>query len=226
LETLDNPIYKIASFEIIDLPLIRAAAQTGKPLVISTGMATLEEITDAVETVFATGNQQLTLLKCTSAYPASPKDANLKTMMDLQKRFGCSIGLSDHTTGNTTAIAAVTMGATFIEKHITLDKNNSVDGAFSLEPDQFTEFVTAIRQAEVIPGKIHYGVVGEDKTSYLHRRSLYVVQDIATGELLTPENIRSLRPGLGLSPKHYEQVMGKRAKSFLKRGQPLKKSDV
>lgn len=222
LEKMAVPAYKISSFEIIDLPLIRRAAATGKPLIISTGMATIEEIEDAVNTVGDSGNNQLVLLKCTSSYPADPADMHLRTIPDLSARFNIPCGLSDHTTGAAIPIAAVTLGACVVEKHFTLSRaDNTVDSAFSMEPAEFKEMVNEVRLVEKSLGSVHFGPSKRETESLSFRRSLFIVSDMRKGDVLTPENMRSIRPGQGLSPKHYDQVLGRRINRDVPKGTPL-----
>ena len=211
LEEIGNPIYKIASFENIDLPLIRRAAQTGKPLIISTGMATVAEIDEAVNTARKYGCKNLTLLKCTSNYPTTPEDSNLRTISHMKDLFNCKVGLSDHTLGIGVAIASVTLGATVIEKHFTLSRaDGGVDSAFSLEPDEMAQLVKECNVAYTALGKISYGITNQEKDSLKFRRSLYIVADMKAGDIITEENMRSIRPGLGLSPKYYDIILGKK----------------
>lgn len=222
LEKMHVSAYKIASFEIVDLPLIREIAEKGKPVIISTGMASLEEIDDAVKTVRSTGNNQIVLLKCTSAYPTPPEEANLRTIQDLAERFGVPIGLSDHTLGIAVPVAAVTLGACVIEKHFCLSRSKpGPDTAFSLEPTEFHAMVDAVRTAEKALGRVSYEQTASERASTVFRRSLFVVEDIAKGEELTRKNIRSIRPGHGLPPKELPQILGKRAKKRIERGTPL-----
>lgn len=222
LEAMDVPAHKVASFEIVDLPLIRRIAETGKPLIVSTGMATLAEIEAAVETVRATGNNQLALLKCTSAYPSPPEAMNLRTIPHLAETFGVPAGLSDHTLGIAVAVAAVALGACVIEKHFTLSRDEpGPDSAFSLEPDEFRAMVDAVRTTERALGWVRYGAGEHEKASRVFRRSLFVVEDVAQGEAFTPQNLRSIRPGDGLPPKHLPEILGRRATRPLERGTPL-----
>jgi N-acetylneuraminate synthase len=222
LESLDVPCHKIASFENTDLPLIRRVARTGKPVIISTGMASADEIADAVAAVRAEGNEQLVLLRCVSAYPASPSEANLLSIPDMRERFGCQIGLSDHTMGVGVAAASVALGATVIEKHFTLRRaDGGVDSAFSLEPDELKALVTETGNAWQARGKVRYGVSNSEEGSVQFRRSLYVVADLKPGDVLSSANVRAIRPGLGLSPKHTDAVLGRRAKVAIARGTPL-----
>jgi N-acetylneuraminate synthase/pseudaminic acid synthase len=222
LEKLGAPAYKIASPEITDIPLIKRAAETGKPVIMSTGLATLEDTELAVETVRKTGNKQLILLKCTSAYPTPLDQANLANIPDLAKRFNCIVGLSDHTEGTLVPVVAVAMGAKVVEKHFTLSEiGNTVDSFFSLDQDDFGKMVTDIRNTEKAIGKISYEIAPAAKVSLLGRRSLYVAKDIKKGEKLTPENVRSVRPSLGLHPKYYYEVLNGTAKRDLKFGDRL-----
>ncbi len=220
LEKMDVPAYKIASFELVDIPLIEYAASKGKPLIMSTGMATLEEIEDAVKA--AKSASGLALLKCTSAYPAPPEESNLRTIPDLASKFGVVPGLSDHTRGIAVPVAAVALGACIIEKHLTLSrKMPSPDSAFSLEPEEFREMVSEVRVAEKSIGRVFYGTTREEEKSRVFRRSLFAVRDIKAGETLTGENIRSIRPGHGLPPKFLKEIVGKKAKADIKKGTPL-----
>jgi pseudaminic acid synthase len=222
LESLGVPAYKIASFENTDLPLIRRVAATGKPLIISTGMATVAELDEAVRAARAAGCEQLVLLKCTSSYPASPENSNLRTIPHLRELFGCEVGLSDHTMGNGGAVAAVALGASVIEKHFTLRRaDGGVDSAFSLEPEEMKALVVETERAWQSLGCIAYGPTKSEKASAVFRRSLYIVRDIAAGETLTTENVRAIRPGLGLAPKYLDNVLGTRIRQPLKRGTPL-----
>ncbi|MCG6157321.1 pseudaminic acid synthase [Rubinisphaera margarita] len=210
LEAMDVPAYKIASFELVDIPLIRRVAATGKPLIMSTGMASIDEIDDAVTAARDAGAKEIALLKCTSAYPALPEDANLLTIPNLATRFGVIPGLSDHTLGTTVPIAAVTLGARVIEKHFTLARSDGgPDGAFSLEPAEFREMVDAVRIAEKALGEVSYRRSAAEEGSLKFRRSLYVVKDVKAGETITTQNVRSIRPADGLSPKHWDTVMGR-----------------
>ncbi|MDX1612558.1 MAG: pseudaminic acid synthase, partial [Candidatus Thermoplasmatota archaeon] len=223
LEKMEVPAHKIASFEIVDLPLIDRVARTGKPIIMSTGMATLAEIEDAVRTVQEAGNEQLSLLKCTSAYPAPPEEMDLRTIPNLSETFGIVAGLSDHTKGITAPVAAVALGARIIEKHLTLDRDEPTpDSAFSLEPKEFREMVQAVRTAEKALGKVRYGQGEKESRSAVFRRSLFIVEDVEEGETLTTENVRSIRPGNGLPPKHLSEVLGSRATRSIPRGTPLR----
>lgn len=222
LETLDVPSYKIASFENADLPLIRKAAATGKPLIISTGMATLAELDETVRAAREAGCRDLILLKCTSTYPASPENSNVHTIPHLRELFGCEVGLSDHTLGVGAACAAVAMGATVIEKHFTLSRaEGGVDAAFSMEPQEFAQLRQETERAWQSLGRVQVGPTAAEQPSLVFRRSIYVSQDIPAGGQLSPENIRIIRPGFGLAPKYFETVLGKRVNRAVKRGTPL-----
>lgn len=222
LERMQVPAYKIASFELVDLPLIRLAAATGKPLIISTGMGTQQEIAEAVAAAREAGAGGLVLLKCTSSYPAAPEEMNLRTIPDLAERFDAAVGLSDHTTGVAVAAAAVSLGACVVEKHLTLRRaDGGPDAAFSLEPHEFKQMVGAIRTVERALGRVQYGASEREKASLRYRRSLFLSEDVAKGDILTAANVRSIRPAQGLAPKHYEQVLGRRAASAAKAGTPL-----
>lgn len=210
LEELEVPAYKIASFELVDLPLIRKVAQTGKPLILSTGMATLGEIDDAVRSAREVGCVDLVLLRCTSTYPASPENSNLLTIPHLRQLFDCSVGLSDHTMGIGAAVAAVALGATVIEKHFTLSRaDGGVDAAFSLEPAELRALVEETRRARQALGTVAYGPSAAEEKARLRRRSLYIAEDLEPGDILTPQNLRRIRPGHGLSPKYYEEILGR-----------------
>lgn len=222
LETLGVPCYKIASFENTDLPLIKRVAATGKPMIISTGMATVAELELSVTTAREAGCKDLVLLKCTSTYPAEPVNTNLQTIPHMRELFGCDIGLSDHTMGVGASVAAVALGACVIEKHFTLNRaEGGVDAAFSLEPEELASLVVETRRAFDALGQVRYGPTTAEKTSIVFRRSLYVVKDIAAGEVLSPENVRAIRPGLGLAPRHYDSVVGKNARTSIKAGTAL-----
>lgn len=219
LEGLNCPVYKIASFELVDIPLIKKVASTGKPIIMSTGMATIDEIQEAVNCAKESGCKDLVLLKCYSNYPANPANSNLLTITDMRKRFGCEIGLSDHTLGIGVPIASIALGATVIEKHFTLSKKDGgVDSSFSLEPFEMKELVRETRKAWQALGKINYGPIGEEVKSLVFRRSVYAVKDIKVGEVLTSENVKVVRPGLGLSPKYYKDILNKQAKRDIARG--------
>ena len=222
LETLDVPCYKIASFENIDVPLIRAVAATGKPLLLSTGMASVAELDAAVQTARAAGARELLLLRCVSAYPAPVAASNLRALDTLRARYGCLVGLSDHSLGTTVAVAAVARGAVLIEKHVTLARDAAaVDGAFSLEPPELGRLVAETRSAWTALGDGTIGCGARERASLAHRRSLYVVADVAAGMPLTPANLRAIRPGLGLAPEHYDAVLGRCVTRDVPRGTPL-----
>jgi pseudaminic acid synthase len=222
LENLNAPAYKIASFEAVDLPLIKYVAGTGKPMIISTGMADMEEIQEAIDAARTGGCKELAILHCVSGYPAPPEDYNLRTIPDMIERFGLVTGLSDHTLDNATAVASVVMGAAIIEKHFTLDRNGGgPDDSFSIEPKELHELCTYSKTAWSALGTINYQKKSSEQANLKFRRSLYVVRDIAAGELLTEQNIKSIRPGYGLAPKHLDSVLKKRAKYALKTGTPL-----
>ncbi len=222
LERLNVPAYKIASFEIVDVGLIARVARTGKPMIISTGMATLEEIQEAVEAARSAGATELALLKCTSAYPAPPEESNLITIPDMVARFGVPVGLSDHTLGAVVPIAAVGVGAAIVEKHLTLSRaDGGPDGGFSLEPDEFRQMVEGIRIAERALGRVSYEPSESDAPSRILRRSLFAVRDIAAGEPLSDENVRSIRPGHGLHTRHLPEIVGKLAARDIERGTPM-----
>lgn len=222
LETLDVPAYKIASFECIDLPLIRKAASTGKPMIISTGMATIPEIGEAVEVARSAGCKDLVLLKCTSTYPASPNNTNLRTIPHMRDLFGCEVGLSDHTMGIGAAVAAVTLGATVIEKHFCLSRDEGgVDASFSLEPDELKSLVVETERAWQAIGDIRYGPTQAEEKARLRRRSLYIGEDMQAGDVLTPVNLRRIRPGYGLEPKFYDILLGRRVARSVKKGTPV-----
>ncbi|HIK29530.1 MAG: N-acetylneuraminate synthase family protein, partial [Oscillatoriaceae bacterium SKW80] len=197
-------------------------AETGKPIIMSTGMATLAELDEAVRTIRATGNDQIVLLKCTSTYPAEPTDSNLRTIPHLKELFGCEVGLSDHTLGIGVAVAAVALGATVIEKHFTLSRaEGGVDAAFSLEPHEMKLLVEETQRAYQALGRVQYGPTEAEKKSLVYRRSLYFVKDMAAGEIITPECMRSIRPGYGLPPKYYDVLLGKRVNQAIERGTPV-----
>jgi N-acetylneuraminate synthase len=222
LESLDVPCYKIASFEMTDLPLIRKVATTGKPMIISTGMATVAEIDETIRTARQAGCQDIILLKCTSTYPATPENTNLMTMPHMRDLFACQVGLSDHTMGIGVAVASIALGATVIEKHFTLSRaDGGVDSAFSLEPAEMKALVTECEQAYQALGQVNYGPTQAEQASLRHRRSLYVVEDIQAGELFTENNVRAIRPGLGLSPKYLDVVIGRQVQKSVRRGTPV-----
>ncbi len=222
LEDMFVPAYKIASFEVVDLPLIEKIARTGKPIIMSTGMATLAEIDEAVQTIRNAGGQQLALLKCTSAYPAMPEEMHLRTIPHLAAAFGVAVGLSDHTLGIAVPVAAVALGACIVEKHFTLSRAVAgPDSSFSLEPHEFKAMVDAVRVTEKALGDVSYTVSEREVASRVFRRSLFVVQDIQAGDEFTPENVRSIRPGHGLAPKYLSLVLGRKATRAIERGTPL-----
>jgi N-acetylneuraminate synthase len=222
LEKMGVPVHKVASFELVDLPLIEKMARTGKPLILSTGMATLEEIEEAVKVARAAGARQIALLKCTSAYPSPAEEMNLRTIPDLAQRFQVPVGLSDHTMGIAVPAAAVALGACIVEKHFTLSRAvPGPDSAFSLEPDEFKAMVDAVRTAERALGDVHYGASGEEAKSRVFRRSLFVVEDVKAGEKFSEQNVRSIRPGSGLHTRHLKEVLGRTAARDIPRGTPL-----
>ncbi|HEX5635961.1 MAG TPA: pseudaminic acid synthase, partial [Gammaproteobacteria bacterium] len=222
LENLAVPCYKIASFENTDLPLIRRVAATGKPLIISTGMATVGELDETVRAAREAGCRDLILLKCTSTYPATPANTNILTIPHLREMFGCETGLSDHTHGVGVAVASVALGASVIEKHFTLDRSDGgVDSAFSMEPAEMAQLVMESERAWQALGQVSYGPTESEKKSLQFRRSLYACADIAAGELLTIKNIRAIRPGLGLPPKYMDVCLGRKAQVDIKRGTPI-----
>jgi pseudaminic acid synthase len=222
LEKFAPPAHKIASFELVDHALLRKVAATRRPVILSTGMATLDEIREAVAALRAAGCRELALLKCTSSYPAPAAEANLRTISDLASTFDCPVGLSDHTLGIACPVVAVSLGACLIEKHFTLSRSTpGPDSAFSLEPAEFAEMVRAIRTAEAALGSVHYGLSPAEEKSRVFRRSLFAVADIAAGERFTEQNVRSIRPGLGLPPKELPRLLGRRAARAISRGEPL-----
>jgi pseudaminic acid synthase len=222
LENLGVQLFKIASFEIVDLPLIKRVAETRNPIIMSTGMASIEEIAEAVDTIRSTGNNQIVLLKCTSTYPSSPQDSNITTIPHLKDLFNTEVGLSDHTLGIGVAIASVALGCSIIEKHFTLSRaDGGVDSAFSMEPDEMRLLVQESKKAYHSLGHIHYGPTETEKKNLKFRRSLYVVQNLKQGELITGQNVRSIRPADGLLPKYLHIVLGRKAKFDIKRGTPL-----
>jgi N-acetylneuraminate synthase len=227
LEDLDVPVYKIASFENVDLPLIRRVAETGKPTIMSTGMATLGEIDEAVRAFRDAGGKQLALLACTSSYPAPPEEMHLRRIPHLAETFGVVSGLSDHTLGTEVPVAGVALGARIVEKHLTLSREEEgPDSDFSLEPREFAKMVHAVRKTESASGRVQYETTKKESESEQFRRSLFVVQDIKKGEAFTRDNVRSIRPGNGLAPKHLEKVLNLSAARDLSRATPLSWSDV
>lgn len=222
LEGLEVPAYKIGSFECTHIPLLRKVAATGKPVILSTGMATAAEIDRAVRTLRSDGCAQLALLKCTSSYPSSPENSNLLTLPHLRDLFGCEVGLSDHTHGIGVAVASVALGASIIEKHFTLSRaDGGVDAAFSMEPDEMKALVEETGRAWLALGSIHYGPTKAEENAVRRRRSLYVASDLESGDVLTPANLRCVRPGHGLAPEFYELLLGKRVIRAVKTGTPL-----
>lgn len=222
LEGIGVGAYKIASFELVDIPLIEYTASMGKPMVMSTGMASLGEIEEAVQAVRRQGNEQIALLRCASAYPAITDDMNLRTMQNMAEVFGVPVGLSDHSMGSIGAVTAVALGASIIEKHFCLDRGiENPDASFSMNPLEFAQMVRDIRQAEKALGHVEYGVTEQEKPNLAFRRSIFCVEDIKKGELLTEKNIRIIRPGYGLKPKYYSEVLGQTALFDIKRGTPL-----
>jgi pseudaminic acid synthase len=222
LEKLNAPCYKIASFENTDLPLIRYVASTGKPMIISTGMATFAELDETVEAARSAGCKDLVLLKCTSTYPSTPDDSNILTIPEMRSRYGCEVGISDHTMGIGVSVAAVALGATVVEKHFTLQRSDGgVDSAFSMEPQEMAQLVVETERAWQAMGKVQHGPTEKEQASLVFRRSLYVVADIKAGEKFTPTNLRAIRPGNGIAPKFYDEVIGKTAKRDIARGTPL-----
>jgi pseudaminic acid synthase len=222
LEKLDVPMYKIASFENTDIPLVKKVASTGKPLIISTGMATVAELDETVRAAREAGCKGLILLKCTSTYPASPENTNILTIPHMRELFNCQVGLSDHTMGIGVAVASVALGATVIEKHFTLSRaDGGIDSAFSMEPEEVKALVIETERAWQALGEVKYGPTEKEKASLKLRRSIYVAKDMKAGEKLTKENIRIIRPGYGLAPKYYDLVLGKAVKKNVKQGTPL-----
>ena len=222
LEELGVPCYKIASFENVDLPLIKKAARTGKPMIVSTGMTNLAELEELVTTARENGCTDLTLLKCTSSYPATPEGTNLMTIPHMRELFGCSVGLSDHTLGIGAAVASVALGADVIEKHFTLSRaEGGVDSAFSLEPREMAWLVRECETAALALGTVSYTMQTQEKKSLQFRRSLYIAEDMKAGDVLTAQNMRRIRPGFGLAPKYYDALLGRKVKRDVKRGTPL-----
>jgi pseudaminic acid synthase len=227
LETLDVPVHKVASFELVDIPLIRKIAATRKPIIMSTGMATLEEIEEGVTAARDAGATEIALLKCTSAYPAPPEEMNLRTMADMAERFQVPVGISDHTMGIVVPVAAVALGGSIVEKHFTLSRSiPGPDSAFSLEPEEFKTMVEAIREAEKSLGFPDYAMTENEANCRIFRRSLFVVRDVQAGERFTRENVRSIRPGMGLHTRFFEELLGQRAARDLERGTPLRSEHV
>jgi pseudaminic acid synthase len=221
LEDLNTPAYKIASFEAVDIPLIKYVAQTGKPMIISTGMADAEEIQEAIGAAQEGGCKELAILHCVSGYPAPSGNYNLRTLVDMQQKFGLITGLSDHTIDNITSIASVALGASIIERHVTLDRNGGgPDDSFSLEPEELKQLCVGVKTAWEALGQVDYGLKSSEQDNAKFRRSLYFVKDIKEGQVITKEHIKSIRPGFGLSPKYYEQILGKIVKCDIRRGTP------
>ena len=222
LEDLNTPIYKVASFEITDIPLITYMASKMKPMIISTGIASIEDIELAIEACKSVGNNDITILKCTSAYPAAPEDANLLTIGDIMNRFQVNSGLSDHTMGIEAPMIAVALGATMIEKHFILDKSiGGADAHFSLDEQEFKQMVDAVRLTEKLMGKVDFEMTNKKKKSREFSRSLYIANNVKKGEIITEENVRSVRPAFGLHPKHYNDILGKTFTRDLEKGTPL-----
>ncbi|MFH0068456.1 pseudaminic acid synthase [Peribacillus sp. NPDC056705] len=221
LESLHVPMYKIASFENNDIPLIKKVASTGKPMIISTGMATIEELKETVQAARAAGCKDLVLLKCTSTYPATPENTNIITIPHMRELFQCQVGLSDHTMGIGVSVGSVALGATVIEKHFTLNRaDGGVDSDFSMEPSEMKSLVIETERAWQSLGQVNYGPTAAEKNSMKFRRSIYIAKDLKAGELLTKNNIRIIRPGFGLAPKYYEQLIGKKVTKDIKAGTP------
>ncbi len=227
LEELGLEFYKIASFEMVDLPLVEYVASKGKPVIMSTGMATLEEIEEAVETVYKTGNRRLVLLRCSSVYPADPALMNLRTIQDMRDRFHIPVGLSDHSMGSLSAVASVALGAAVIEKHFCISREiENPDASFSMTPEEYKAMVRDVRAAEAALGRVFYGVGSQEESSVVFRRSIFAVQDIGAGEVFTRENIRIIRPGYGLMPREYGGILGKACLREIKRGEPVLADNV
>ena len=222
LEEMCVPAHKVASFELVDIPLIQKMARSGKPLIMSAGMATLEEIDEALQSARKAGAAEIALLKCTSAYPAAPEEMNLRTIPEMARRFKVPVGLSDHTTGIAVPVAAIALGACIVEKHLTLSRSIAgPDSAFSLEPQEFKAMVDAVRITERALGEVHFGLSEKETASRSFRRSLFVVEDVKQGEVFTAKNVRSIRPGNGLHTRHLQDVLGRSAARGIKRGTPL-----
>ncbi len=227
LESIDIPFYKIASFELVDIPLIRYVASKGKPIIMSTGMGTQEEIREAVEAAYQEHNDRVVLLKCSSAYPALPDDMNLRTIEDMRERFNLPVGLSDHSLGSLSATTAIAMGASVIEKHFCLSRDiSNPDASFSMTPSEFSSMVSDIRKVEKALGRITYGPSDQEQDNLKFRKSVFVIKDVNEGEPFTEENLKVIRPGFGLKPKYFQDVLGKSAVRALKRGTPLKWEDI
>jgi len=227
LEGLDVRAYKIASFELVDIPLIEYTASKGKPMIISCGMGSMGEIQDAVDACRKKGNEQIVLLKCTSEYPANPADMNIATISDMRERFGVTIGLSDHSMGSMAAVVAVSLGACVVEKHFCLDRSiKNPDSEFSMEPDEFAQMVADCKVAAEIRGRVSYEMMEKERASTVFRRSLFAVKDIEVGESFTSDNIRSIRPGYGVTPKYYSGLLNTPTKQAYKCGQPISEKEI
>ena len=222
LEDLNNSIYKIASFENTDIPLIKKVASTGKPMIISTGMATYDELCESVTAARDAGCKDLVLLKCTSTYPASPENTNILTIPDIREKFSCHAGLSDHTMGIGVAVASVALGATVIEKHFTLRRaDGGVDSTFSMEPEEMQSLVVETERAHQALGIVRYGPTPKEEASLIYRRSLYFTEDMKKGDVINKDNMRAIRPGLGLPPKYYSELLGRKVATDIKKGTPV-----
>ena len=222
LEGIGIEFYKIASFELVDIPLLKYVASKGKPIIMSTGMSTLSQISEAVETIRSNGNPELVLLRCASAYPAITDEMNLKTIPHMSEMFNVPVGLSDHSMGSVGAVAAVALGAKVIEKHFCISRSiENPDATFSMEPEEFRQMVNDIRQAETAVGEVHYGITKQEETNVVFKRSIFCVNDIKKGETFTNDNIRVIRPGYGLEPKYYENIIGMKATRDISRGTPV-----
>ena len=227
LEEMGVEFYKIASFELVDLPLIRYVASKGKPMIMSTGMSTLGEIEAAVNTVRSQGNDQIALLRCASAYPAITDQMNLRTMQNMAEVFDVPVGLSDHSMGSVGAVTAIALGGCIIEKHFCLDRElENPDASLSMNPEEFSQMVRDIRQAEKAIGKVSYGATRQEESNVIFRRSIFCVEDIEAGEVLTEKNIRVIRPGYGMEPKFYDEILGQKALRKIKRGTPIRQSMI
>ncbi len=227
LEELGFCFYKIASFEMIDLPLLQYVASKGKPIIMSTGMGKLEEIEEAIEAIYKTGNKQLAIMKCSSAYPAKIEEMNLATIADMKQRFHIPVGLSDHSMGSLSAEVGTALGANIIEKHFCISREiENPDSSFSMTPEEFKDMVNAVRTVEKAKGIVQYGVEKQEETNIKFRRSLFVVEDVKAGEVFTEKNVRSIRPGYGMKPKFLPDVLGKCATVDIKRGEPLKEDMI
>lgn len=227
LEELGFSFYKIASFEMVDLPLLQYVASQGKPIIMSTGMGKLEEIEEAVEAIYKTGNKQLAIMKCSSAYPAKVEEMNLATIADMKQKFQIPVGLSDHSMGSLSAEVGTALGANIIEKHFCISREiENPDASFSMTPEEFRDMVNAVRNVEKAKGIVQYGVEKQEESNIKFRRSLFVVEDVKAGEVFTEKNVRSIRPGYGMKPKFLPEVLGKYAAVDIKRGEPLKEEMI